>query len=215
MSDKENTNIDSLINQLAEEDKNFKPICPYRRMLIWAVLSIVYIAAYIYYFGLRYDLAEVSVTSNFIFELILGGGVFIATALGASWLCFPDGCQKNGSKSVALTLFVVFLTWIGTQSFTAGVNPLDHMAVGHCASEGLFIQIVPFIALIIMTVTGRTTQPYWLMIMSVIAISALGWISMRLTCSMDDMGHSFINHFLPFAIIGGLIGLFSRKIFKW
>ena len=78
------------------------------------------------------------------------------------------------------------------------------------------VEFIPFLALIYLSAKGHTTQPYWSMTMNVMAVSALGWIGLRLTCSMyDSMTYGFIHYLLPFAILGAAVGFFARKLFKW
>ena len=87
--------------------------------------------------------------------------------------------------------------------------------LGSC-SKGLLVEAVPFLALVFMTIRGRSTQPYWLMTMNIFAVTALGWIGLRLTCSMyDSMIYGFVNYLLPFAVVGAGVGFFARRLFKW
>ncbi len=215
MSEENKNNTDDLINTLCDDLQARKACCPYTRVLVWAGFAIGFILLNFWYFGVRNDLSERMAEASFIFEMALSTMLLLSAAMVSSWLSFPDCFQKHHFKAVPITLFVVFITWVATNIYVSGLGLMQTLQLGHCATDGLYIQIIPFFALVYLTIRGKTTQPYWSIFMNVIAISALGWIGLRLTCPMDDMGHSFFNHFLPFSIIGAAVGVFARRIFKW
>lgn len=204
-----------LINDLCSDLSPQKACCPYTRVLVWALFSIAFLLLNFWYFGIRNDIFERLGDASFLFEMILAALLLFSGAMVSSWLSFPDCYQKHNFKAVPVTLFVVFMAWVGVHIYTSDMGLLYTMKLGHCATDGLYIQIIPFIALVYLTIRGNTTEPYWSIFMNIVAISALGWLALRLTCPMDEMGHSFLNHFLPFSIIGAGVGVFARKIFKW
>lgn len=215
MADKNQDKTDALINQLCGDLKKVDPLCPYKRILPWLLLSLVYLAGAVAYLGLRHDFNDRLTDGVFIFEMGLAAAIFLSAALASSWLSFPDACQRPTTKAVTLTLFFVFIFWVTSRSIEEGMGLGTTLHVGHCAKEGIIMEIIPILALIFMTMRGRTCQPYWSMGMNILAVSALGWIGLRLTCPMDEMGHSFFNHMLPFAVIGASLGFFARRLFKW
>ena len=206
---------DDLIGRLCDELAPTKACCPYRQIIPWFVLSIAYLVGAVLWVGLRHDLAERLTDSVFLFETGIAIAILVTAALTSSWLTFPDCHQKNWMKAVPVTLFSTFVLWVVARSIEEGMGLTSTIHFGHCAHEGIIMEVVPIVALIIITMRGHTTQPYWSMAMNILAVSALGWIGLRLTCSMDVMGHSFLNHLLPFAIIGAGLGFFARKLFKW
>lgn len=208
------SNIDDLIGKLSNELEPVKRRCPYRNIAIWLAFSVAYIVGVILYYGPKVDLSAYMTNSDFLFEMAMASAILISSAITSSFLSFPDGVQRGWMKGVSLTLFGVFLVWILTHSIEEGME-IAIFTLGSCY-KGIFIEAIPFIALIIMTARGHSTQPYWLMMMNVFAVSAIGWIGLRLTCSMyDSMIYGFIHYLLPFAVLGAGIGFFARKIFKW
>jgi hypothetical protein len=215
----EKNNTDDLINQLCGDLEANGPRCPYRRILVWLLLPIAYIVGVILYSGVSLDLENYVFRASFIFEISMAFAILIASALASSWLSFPDCIQRDWMKVIATTLFGSFLIWIIANGIEEGVRDgVDigsNFFIGSC-SRGLAVEFLPFIALIYLSAKGHTTQPYWSMAMNIMAVSALGWIGLRLTCSMyDSMTYGFIHYLLPFAILGAGIGFFARKIFKW
>ena len=208
-----NTDTDNLIDKLSAELKPCKPTCPYRYISLWGVLSLVYIVGVILYYGPAIDLGEKITDSAFLFEMTIAFGIFVFGALASSFLSFPDEMQYSWARTVATTLFVVFMTWILANIIEEG--PSLSFFAGSCY-KGIFVEALPFIALIYLTMKGHSTQPYWLMTMNIFAVTALGWIGLRITCAMyDSMLYSFTHYLLPFGILSVALGLFARKLFKW
>jgi hypothetical protein len=214
-ADMKKDSTEDLIGQLCGELKETCPRCPYRRISAWVLGSILYLVSIIAYVGLRPDIADRLVDGVFLFEMGIMASILFVSALASSWLSFPDCIQRSWIKVVAVTLFYSFTLWVIAHSLEEGMGLIDSMHLGHCATEGMLMEGLPIIALIVMTMRGNTTQPYWSMAMNVLAVSSLGWIGLRLTCPMDEMGHSFFNHLLPIAIVGSGLGFFARKLFKW
>ncbi|MCI5060474.1 MAG: NrsF family protein [Alphaproteobacteria bacterium] len=212
--DKNKPDVNDLIDNLCGE---LTPVCkksPYRSIFIWVLLSALYISGVILYYGPKIDLINSLSEASFIFEIIIAGSIFIFGAIASSFLSFPDEVQKTWPKIVTLVLFCVFITWIFANIIEEGIS--DRIfTLGSCY-KGIFVEAIPFVALIFITMRGHSTKPYWLMAMNVMSVSALGWIGLRITCSMyDSMLYSFTHYLLPFAVLSVAIGLFARKIFKW
>ena len=215
MSDIGNKNTDDLIGQLCDGLEPTKPRNPYSSILLWLALSILYIVGVILHSGIQVDLSEKFYSANFLFEMGMAAAILIASALASSWLWFPDSLQRGWIKVIPVTLFGVFLFWILASGIQEGGDLVKHFFLPSC-SRGLMVEALPFVALVIMTMRGNTTQPYWAMTMNVMAVSALGWIGLRLTCAMyDSMVYGFVHYLLPFSILGVAFGFFARKIFKW
>jgi|GEM_PF-984943 len=210
---------DDLINSLCGDLEPQKVSSPYRHIFVWALLSIIYIIGIVLYLELAVDLSDYMSRASFIFEAGLVSAIFVSAALASSWLSFPDCIQRGWMKVIATTLFAIFVLWIFAngveEGIREGVNLSESFFISSC-SRGLFVEIIPFVALVFLGARGCTTQPYWSMTMNIMAVSALGWIGLRLTCPMyENMTYGFMHYLLPFCILGAAIGFFSRKIFKW
>lgn len=208
------SNINSLISRLSEELQPIKKRSPYRNIAIWGVLSLVYIIGVIIYYGPTMDLSKKIVDAEFIFEMTMALGIFGFGALASSYLSFPDERQNIWARYTAVILFSVLMIWIFANIIEEGVSS-SYFILGSCY-KGVLVEAIPFAALIFLTVRGNSTKPYWLMTMNVFAVSSLGWIGLRITCAMyESMLYSFIHYLLPFIGLSLILGLFSRKIFKW
>jgi len=208
------SNVDDLIGKLSNELEPVKRRCPYRNFVIWAAAFIFYIVGVIYYYGPKIDLMESIKTTSFIFEMSLAFSIFVFGALASSFLSFPDAVHNQWSKHVTLTLFIVLLVWIFANIAEEGFD--SSMFYAQSCYKGVFVEGLPFVALILLTMRGHSTQPYWLMAMNIFAVTAIGWIALRVTCAMyESMLYSFTHYLLPFAILSVAVGFFARKIFKW
>lgn len=208
-------NTDDLINKLCGDLNTAKPRCPYRRVAVWFVGSLLYLSLVVSYLGLRPDFDMRAMNLIYVFEIGLAFFILASASLASSWLSFPDCFQRHWIKIIPVVLTFVFAFWTLLRTIDDGSIGEIQLHVGHCAQEGILMEIIPLIALVFITMKGHTTQPYWSMTMNILAVSMLGWIGLRLTCPMDDMGHSLINHILPFAILAAALGFFTRKLFKW
>lgn len=212
---KETKNTEDLIGQLCSDLEPTSPRCPYRRILLWLVLSVAYIVGVVAYLGPKVDIMEHLTNASFLFEMMMAMAIFISSALASSWLSFPDCLQRNWMKIISVTLFGAFTLWILANAIEEGMDFFSHFYLKSC-SRSLIVEALPFAALVYMTARGNTTQPYWSMAMNVMAVSSLGWIGLRITCSMyDSMTYGFIHYMLPVAILGAGVGFFARKLFKW
>lgn len=212
MSDK---NTDNLIEGLCGDLESIKPRCPYTHIAAWFLGSLFYLATVVSYIGLRPDFDMNAMNPLYIFEIGLAGLILISASIASSWLSVPDCLQRPWIKIIPITLALIFTLWAVIRSVAEGMDFISGLHIGHCAQEGLLMEVIPLVALVFITIKSCTTQPYWSMVMNVLAVSTLGWIGLRLTCPVDEMGHSLFNHLLPFAILAAALGMFARKLFKW
>lgn len=207
-------NVNDLIGKLSDDLQPVKRRSPYLSALLWGSIALIYIVGVIIYYGLTVNLSESLQTASFLFEMSLSLMIFIFAALGSSFLSYPDGMQNTWVKNTALCLFLVFIGWIMANVIEEGFDRSIFYA--QSCYKGIFVESLPFVALILLTMRGHSTQPYWLMAMNIFAVTAIGWIALRVTCAMhESMLYSFTHYFLPFAVLSVAVGVFARKIFKW
>jgi hypothetical protein len=210
---------EDLIGQLCGDLEKTCPRCPYRSISVWLLLSVAYIVGVVLYSGLSIDIGTYITKASFIFEMSMAVVILATSALASSWLNFPDCIGRGWMKVIATTLFASFFLWVVAsgieEKVVDGADIWSNFFLSSC-SRGLIIEFSPLLALIYLSSRGNTTQPYWSLAMNIMAVSALGWIGLRLTCSMyDSMTYGFMHYMLPFAILGAGLGFFARKLFKW
>ena len=206
---------DDLIKSLGEDLKPVKPLgCPARRTLPWIAFSALYAAIIIHYVGMRPDLVVKLHDGVFMFEIILVGITAILAAGASVYMSVPDMCGQKWLKPTALSFIAVFFLWAFTQWFSYGM-PMPEPHWDHCINQSAIIALLPIAMLLYIAKRGTTTTPVMMSIMNVASVGALAYIALRLTCMVDDVGHIFFFHVIPFLIAGTLLGVMARKIYKW
>lgn len=212
MSDK---NVDDLIASLSDGLEPIKKAKhPLFYTLPWLLIALAFSVYIIYRVGIRHDALEKLNDPVFLFETILVAALGGCAAISSGYLMIPDMREKKWLISVAGTIAVVFLLWNVVKSFAEGLH-LPQLSFDHCMREGLFIAFIPMMALIFFMRAGATTRPVVMALMNILAGSSIAYIGLRFTCSMDTVGHSTILHLTPYIVIGSIIGLIARRLYKW
>lgn len=207
--------MNELIDKLSNDLKQQRPMRhPAVRLLPWIALVFAYVAGFIFLSGVRADLDERMDDPIFIYEVTSVIVIAVTAAMAALWLCVPDMAGKNWVIAVPIVLSLNFLHWMCCKAYGHGLH-LPPFNVDHCMYEGVELFFVPALALTIITNRGATTHPYMLWLMNVIAACSVSYIGLRFTCMADSVGHSFVYHILPLVLLGTLLGVLARRIFKW
>lgn len=216
MSDAEaKTNIDDLIGSLSDELKPVKKAKhPLFYALPWLFITALFLAFVVFYVGIRHDVADQLHDTVFLFETLIVAFWGIASAIASSYLMVPDMRGKKWLLPVSMTLATVFLIWNIVKAYAEGLH-MPHLGFDHCMREGLFMAFVPMMAFIFFVRGGATTRPIVMGVMNLFAGTSIAYIGLRFTCSMDSVGHSTIMHLAPYLVIGALMGVFARRLYKW
>lgn len=208
-------NVDDLIASLSDELEPVKTAKhPLFYALPWLAVALAFSVYIIYRVGIRHDALVKLHDTVFLFETILVGALGISAAIASGYLMVPDMRGKKWLVSVTATIAVVFLLWNVVKSFAEGLH-MPHLNIDHCMQEGLFIAFIPMMALIFFMRGGTTTRPMVMALMNILAGASIAYIGLRFTCSMDTVGHSTIMHLAPYIVVGSLIGLTARRLYKW
>ncbi len=206
-----NTLIDSLSADLTPVKKCTKPLFYfYSWLFVIAVFSIIVV----YFYGLRSDITVAFKNPVFSYEIILASVIAVLSALSSSYLMIPDMSGKKWLLTSTFTCIGLFVLWGLLKGVSEGFA-LPTLKMDHCMQEGLYIGIVPLTVFIFLMRCGATTHPLMMGVMNVLSVAGVGYLALRLTCAMDTVGHVTIEHLFPYLIIGSVIGILGRKIFKW
>ncbi|MBN8521858.1 MAG: DUF1109 family protein [Alphaproteobacteria bacterium] len=206
--------INAFIEGICQTYQGVKPLnCSVRCSWLTALISAGWVALMLPFYGVRYDWAEA--ITNPVFLLETGGVLFIwVTALmAASLLRVPDMGGQRFLLSLPLLMMGVIALWVLYRSLTEGMDL--EFSWHHCCENGIVFGAVPLLLLTYLSRMGTTTHPYLMALMNSLAVGSAGWVGLRLTCPMEDVGHGFIYHFLPFVMIGSLFVLLARRLFRW
>ncbi len=212
------TNND-LIARLSNDLKPVKPLAhPYIRAGKYLGLSIAYIALAILFLGFRPDILQMLSKLYFIFEIILMFAMGVTAYLCSSLLCIPDALSKKYVLKIPFIFTGIFTIWALIQGASQVIFAKSHVHElfwYSCINDAFFIGFIPAIFIGFLTIRTSTTRPYLLMITNTIAITGLGYIGLAFTCSHTNIIHGCLYHILPFVLTGLVIGMFSRRIYRW
>ena len=210
-----NKETDKLIGELCGGLKPVKKLThPLLRGALYVGLTAAYVVTIVMMYGARADLAEKTGDIYFMFEIGTAVFIWLTSMVAAAFLCIPDMRGQTWMKAVPLTLSAVLLYWASLRF------ALEHVSFfpipwGGCFKDGFMMGLVPLIMILIFSRQGATCRPYWMAVMNSLAVTMAGWVGIRMTCSMNDMGGGFIHHFIPYMVAGVAVGLLARRLFKW
>jgi hypothetical protein len=210
-----NDKTDRLIENLSSELKPVKCLChPALRFAPAIIIALVYLAIAVHVLGMRPDMPDKYHDLHFLFEVGLMLIISASAALSAIWLSIPDARGLRWVPIVPLSLFGVYVFWTGLRAYIDGGVEIEwHWS--HCLQDAALMTAIPAAAMVFITRRGATTQPLTMALMIILAVTGMGYIGLRFTCMMDTIAHTTHYHLLPFTVLGVLLGLLAKRLFRW
>ncbi len=206
---------DKLINSLCDDLCAVKKMRhPFICLSMWLAIAAALIGGMIWYLGLRHDLPEVMNDPFFLFEMALITLLGLASVVNTFWLRIPDMRGAGWMVPIPFVLLFVFALWTLIRMTTGSIS-MPTMEFHHCMQDGVVIAAVPAALMFFACLHGYTTHPVLMAIMNGLALGAIGYVSLRLTCASEEVGHVLYTHVLPFIVIGSLAGFLARRFYKW
>jgi hypothetical protein len=214
MSKKETTD---LISSLCENHSDVKTMSsPFLRAFVIFTVVILYNVIGVYFFDtMRSDMGMLISNPYMIFEMLLVVTIGICAVIAMSLLMLPDMKGQKWFLAVPTTLSIVFLLWVSIRFLDEGYIPHHTDMSGMCFKCGLLYAGVPTFLVVAFARQGASTHRIWLTVMATLTAVSVAWVSLRFVCSMDSAIHVFVDHMLPFTVIGCVFGMFSRRLFSW
>ncbi len=208
-------NLDKLIDGLADDLAPVKPLAhPFIRILPFFAIALLYVAALVFFVGLRPDIGNKFADASWMMETFLMGFIAISAGIASVFLSVPDMRGEKWVIAPPLTTLGIFAVWSTFRAMSEGLH-MPVLNMDHCMGEGVFMAAVPMTMLIFMIKSGATTMPRLTCFMNILAAGALGYIGLRFTCIMDTVGHATVSHLVPYVLIGALLGIAAKKLYKW
>ena len=208
-----NNFIDQLVQDHQQVDSEPNPLL---RMLPLIVGVVGYMLSVTMLIGLRDDwLSSLTSSVTYQLELSLSFIVGMAGMVAAGWLRIP---HTNGQRLVVVTAFFCGALFVGFELFRLireGVTFATMESLIECYQHSLYLATLPTLALVMTQRSGSTTHPYLSALMGVFAIAGFAWICLRLTCGYDLAGHNAIVQLSPFMLLGLVMGIGAKKIYRW
>ncbi|MGB1076705.1 MAG: NrsF family protein [Bdellovibrionales bacterium] len=208
---------EELISNLCEDHHKVKTMgCAYKRALYIMATIVIYNVLIIKFFDVvRHDISDVMHSATMLYELIIAFSIGASAVLAMSLLMIPDMKGHKWFLSVPTTISLTFLLWMSVNFFQQGYN-MEHVHPGGpCFVDGILYAGLPTFIAVVIARRGATAHRIWLTVMAALSASSIGWISLRFVCALDSASHVFVDHVLPFALIGILLGVLSKRLFSW
>jgi hypothetical protein len=206
--------VDSLILELTES-LEAKPLYNPMKLIFPLLIGIIgYVLLSLYLITIRNDVSNVLGSPAFMFEIILAVLLSLSSLLASSWLKIPDQAGNRFYEYSTWTLFSVFIVWIFVHSVLGGIGTIDFHYY-KCITDGLIVVSVPMILMVFLSRKGHTTHPFRMAFFNYLCVASLCWAALRFTCGNDILGHLMMYHFLPYTIIGIILGLLARRVYSW
>ncbi len=211
-----NETTQDLVNSLCATHNGTVPLCcPYRRAAAMLSLIVLYNVIVLKLDTYRPDLNFAVTNQALIFEIILAGVIAVASAVTTALLMVPNMYERKWMLPVSLMLLFTFGLWIVASFYVQNYEHYTIHFMGECFKDGIIYTSLPTFVVVLLTRNGACTHRYLMTLFSTVTVASVGWISLRFICTVDNASHIFIDHMLPFTVIGVVLGLFSKKLFSW
>ncbi len=208
--------IDKTIEKLCSNLKPVKCCNPTRRSLLWVLVVVSYMSAVSITIGFRENIVESMGREDFVFELALAFAIALSASLMTFWLSIPDCGKYKKFLAVPLTLLAVQLMWVMDRTFFEGLGDFRENWLSHCWMNAVLHTTLPALLVIVLIKKGgATVMPCWLATNAMIAVTEFSWVGMRLICPKDNVGEAYILNFLPYVIVGAILGFVAKRLFRW
>lgn len=208
-------NLDRLAEVLAADLAPGKTLRhPALRALGVFLPALVWVAGAVLFIGLRPDFTAMLEQGTYVAELLFILTIAGSAAVASSWLAVPGRKGQAVALTIPLALVAIFVFLLGMQAAGEGFHvPTPELL--RCPLNGLVMATVPVAAFIVLMRGGATTRPRLAAFMNMLAVAALGWAGLRMTCPANNVSHTFFYHFLPFLAVGGVFGALARRLYRW
>jgi hypothetical protein len=207
--------IKETIDSLCGDLKPVKCMRPHWRSALWIVIAVSYTAAVASMVGFRPQLADKMLDQNFIFEIGLALATGLAASLVTFWLTLPDSSRYNIFLSIPATLFAVHLFWMLDRLMMEGLGMMPFYWFTNCWMDTALMAGLPAAVVVFLIRKGASVRPKLLALNALLAVSSFSWIGIRFTCPFDSVGKAYLMNFAPLMILGLVVGLCAKRLFKW
>lgn len=213
-------NTDDLIQQLSKSTPTQPKLLGVRPLLLIVFSGIaVYLLVLQSWIGLREDLLIQLARPAFSLEIALMIMLLISGVFASVLSRYPDNYQYQYILYIPYTIFVLLLLWLIVQIVVPAAMPTGELRfIHHHFNCTLWITgSTVFSAFILMWTIrfGATVTPRHSAALSVLAATAVGCLTLRLSEMNDSISHLLLTHYIPsflFAVLGAILG---KRLFKW
>lgn len=208
--------IEELVESLAQDTVPVRPAPhPFMLSLGWVAAAAVYLVLSLWITGVRPDLAHKLHEPWFVAEMASLALIFVATALSAAVLAFPDLHQKRKAAlapagAFVLFIAVLFLAWRAD----APPAPLPVHSI-RCTLYIVLFSLLPAAWTFHSMRQFASTHYRWAGGVALLSAFSIGALWMRLHELNDSVIHVIQWHYLPMLGIGLVGWWLGSRLLKW
>ncbi len=213
-------NTEDLIQQLSQSTQTQPKLLGVRPLLVVVFLGItLYLLVLQSWIGLREDLLIQLARPAFSLEIALMIMLLISGVFASVLSRYPDNHQYPTMRYIPYILFALLLTLLLLQILVPSAMPTGELRyIHHRFHCTLWVTGSAFFSAVILMLTirlGATVTPMHSGALSVLAATAVGCLTLRLSEMNDSIPHLLLTHYTPsflFALLGAFLG---KYLFKW
>jgi hypothetical protein len=207
--------IEQLVESLAADNTKVKPAPhPFVLGLKWIAAAALYLVISLALSGLRPDLAQALQSPWYDAELAMLLLLFIATAISAALLSFPDLHQKTALAYAPIAVFALFVLLMFAAWVEVPAAPLP-VHSWQCTLSITLFSLLPAAWTFYAMRKYASTHYRWAGSIALLSAFSVGALWLRLHEVNDSIHHVMLWHYLPMLAVG-LIGLWlGKKLLKW
>jgi hypothetical protein len=206
-------NTDTLIHNLALQCQPVKPIGhPVKRFLIWAISSLLLIAAGVFFFRPGPDFSVVS-NPSFIFPAMAMLCVSLICTLSAFILSIPN----KDTQRFNIVLIVVMAFWFGLMIYMFASTGLYDSRPGFlCIFRMTILAIAPAVILFYMLKRAAPMQSGLIGFLAALGSFAFAGLGLQFICHKSTLGaHVLVWHIIPLSVLALLGVAIGHWMFSW
>jgi len=206
-------NTDTLIHNIALQCRPVKPIGhPVKRFLIWAMSSVLLIAAGVLFFRPAPDFSVVS-SPSFIFPAIAMLCISLICTLSAFILSVPN----KDAQRFDIVPIVIVTFWFGLMIYMFASTDLDDSRPGLvCIFRMTILAIVPAAILFYMLKRAAPMQSGLIGLLATLGSLAFAGIGLQFICHKSTLGtHVLVWHLMPLSVLALLGVAIGHWMFRW
>lgn len=209
---------DELIRALTADAKPVRRLAhPAVRATVWMMLSVAYVAAYLWVVGLRPDLPVVLADTRFQIEV----GAALLTSMMAAAAAFCAGCPGRPlwERFAPFPFLAVWLASLGEgcwrQWVQSGPDGLALQIDLTCFLNITMVSIFPAVVILIMIRQGAPLAPMSTTGLATLAAAALGAAALRLFHDQDMSVMLLVWQLGTVLLLAGIGFLLGRLVLHW
>lgn len=188
---------------------------PLWRSLLWTVIALSYVLSVALMVGVQPNTLARLGQHHFVFEIVLSFATGLTASLVTFMLSVPDSRGKEWLYSIPATLFSVHMLWMLVRFAMEGFGVVPSDWFGHCWMDMIMMAGVPAALVLVLIKRGATVRPRLLGLNAVLAVASFSWIGIRLICPFETIGKAYFVNFLPYVVVGVIIGFVAKRLFRW